>query len=97
MPENYTYVSRGKEQWASIMITKGDYEGIIYQYGRVSVADKENEDGTMPLAFNYQIIDSNGHAKETLDDSVDFKNTIGDILVDIIDEQMEAGNLAYND
>ena len=97
MPENYTYVSRGKEQWASIMITKGDYEGIIYQYGRVSVADKENEDGTMPLSFNYQVIDSNGHFKETLDDSIDFKNTIGDILVEIIEEQMEAGNLAYND
>ena len=97
MPENYTYVSRGKEQWASIMITKGDYEGIIYKYGRVSVADKENEDGTMPLSFNYQVIDSNGHVKETLDDSIDFKNTIGDILVEIIEEQMEAGNLAYND
>ena len=97
MPENYQYVSRGKEQWASIMITKGDYEGIIYQYGRVSVADKENEDGTMPLSFNYQVIDSNGHVKETLDDSIDFKNTIGDILVEIIEEQMEAGNLAYND
>ena len=97
MPENYTYVSRGKEQWASIMITKGDYEGIIYQYGRVSVADKENEDGTMPLSFNYQVIDSNSHVKETLDDSIDFKNTIGDILVEIIEEQMEAGNLAYND
>ena len=97
MPENYTYVSRGKEQWASIMITKGDYEGIIYQYGRVSVADKENEDGTMPLSFNYQVIDSNGHVKEILDDSIDFKNTIGDILVEIIEEQMEAGNLAYND
>ena len=97
MPENYTYVSRGKEQWASIMITKGDYEGIIYQYGRVSVADKENEDGTMPLSFNYQVIDSNGHDNDTLDDSIDFKNTIGDILVEIIEEQMEAGNLAYND
>ena len=47
MPENYTYVSRGQEQWASIMITKGEYEGVIYQYGRVSVAEKENEDATM--------------------------------------------------
>ena len=97
MPENYTFVSRDKDNWTSILITKGDYEGIIYQYGRVSVADKENEDGTMPLSFNYQVIDSNGHVKETLDDSIDFKNTIGDILVEIIEEQMEAGNLAYND
>jgi hypothetical protein len=97
MPENYTYVSRGTEQWASIMITKGEYEGVIYQYGRVSVAEKENEDGTMPLSFDYNVVDQNGHDKEELDSSVEFKNILGDILVDILDEQLEAGNLEYND
>ena len=97
MPENYTYVSRGQEQWASIMITKGEYEGVIYQYGRVSVAEKENEDGTMPLSFDYNVVDQNGHDKEELDSSVEFKNILGDILVDILDEQLEAGNLEYND
>tara|TARA_B100000513_G_scaffold191702_1_gene117297 strand:- start:479 stop:772 length:294 start_codon:yes stop_codon:yes gene_type:complete len=97
MPENYTYVSRGQEQWASIMITKGEYEGVIYQYGRVSVAEEENEDGTMPLSFDYNVIDQNGHNKEKLDSSVEFKNILGDILVEILDEQLEAGNLEYND
>ena len=97
MPENYTYVSRGTEQWASIMITKGEYEGVIYQYGRVSVAEKENEDGTMPLSFDYNVVDQNGHDKEELDSSVEFKNILGDILVDVLDEQLEAGNLEYND
>ena len=97
MPENYTYVSRGQEQWASIMITKGEYEGVIYQYGRVSVAKKENEDGTMPLSFDYNVIDQNVHDKDKLDNSPEFKNTLGDILVEILDEQLEAGNLEYND
>ena len=97
MPENYTYVSRGTEQWASIMITKGEYEGVIYQYGRVSVAKKENEDGTMPLSFDYNVIDQNGHDKDKLDNSPEFKNTLGDILVEILDEQLETGNLEYND
>ena len=97
MPENYTYVSRGQDQWASIMITKGKYEGIIYQYGRVSVAEEENEDGKMPLSFDYNVGDVNGHEKEELDSSTEFKNTLGDILVEILDEQLEAGNLEYND
>ena len=97
MPENYTYVSRGKDQWASIMITKGKYEGIIYQYGRVSVAEEENEEGKMPLSFKYNVVDVNGHAKEELDNSTEFKNTLGDILVEILDEQLEAGNFEYND
>ena len=96
MPENYTYVSRGTEQWASIMITKGEYEGVIYQYGKVSVAEEENEDGTMPLSFQYNVIDEVGHNKEELEKSHEFRNTLGDILVDILDEQLEAGNLEYN-
>ena len=97
MPENFTYVSRGQDQWASILITKGKYEGIIYQYGRGSVAEEENENGKMPLSFNYNIVDINGHDKEELDNSTDFKNTLGDILVEILDEQLEADNLEYND
>ena len=97
MPENYTYVSRGTEKWASIMITKGKYDGVIYQYGRVSVAEEENEDGKMPLSSQYNVIDEVGHDKEELEKSNEFKNTLGDILVEILDEQLEAGNLEYND
>ena len=97
MPENYTFVSRDKDKWTSILITKGDYEGVIYRYGRVSVAEEENEDGKMPLSFQYNVIDEVGHDKEELEKSNEFKNTLGDILVDILDEQLEAGNLEYND
>ena len=97
MPENYTFVSRGKEQWASIMITKDKYEGIIYQYGKVSVAESEDENGNMPLSFKYNILDYNGHNQEDLESSDDFRNTLGDILVEILDEQLEANNLEYND
>ena len=96
MPDNYTFVSRDKDKWTSILITKGDYEGVIYQYGRVSVAEKENENGTMPLSFDYNVVDQNGHDKEKLDNSVEFKNMLGDILVEILDKQLEAGNLEYN-
>ena len=95
MPENFTYVSRGQDQWASIMITKGEYEGIIYQYGRVSVAEEENEDGNMPLSFEYNVVDYNGHEFQDLIESKEFKNTLGDILVEILDEQLEQGNLDY--
>ena len=35
--------------------------------------------------------------EEDIHSSVEFKNTLGDILVEILDEQLEAGNLEYND
>ena len=97
MPENYTYVSRGEDQWASIMITKGKYEGIIYQYGKVSIGKHEDENGNMPLSFKYNVVDCGTLDEEMLNSSKEFKNTIGDILVEILDEQLEADNLEYND
>ena len=97
MSKNYTFVSKGDDDWASIMIKDGKYEGIIYQYGKVSVAESEDENGNMPLSFKYNIIDNSGHNQEDLESSVEFKNTLGDILVDILDEQLEADNLEYND
>ena len=74
MPENYSFVSRGNDKWASIVITKGKYTGIIYQYGRVSVAEKENEDGNLPLSFDYNILDYNNLKEEDIHSSVYFKN-----------------------
>ena len=97
MTKNYTFVSKGEDDWASIMIKDGEYEGIIYQYGKVSVAESEDENGNMPLSFKYNLIDHSGHNKEDLESSDDFRNTLGDILVEILDEQLEAGNLEYND
>ena len=63
----------------------GRYQGVIYNYGRVSVAEEENPNGTLNFQFEYDIVDSNGHKKEYFRD--DFKNLIGDILVDIIDKE----------
>ena len=90
-------MSKGDDDWASVMIKDGKYEGIIYQYGKVSVAESEDENGNMPLSFKYNIIDYSGHNQEDLESSVEFKNTLGDILVEILDEQLEADNLEYND
>ena len=37
MTESYSFVSRKEDKWASLLIKSGKYEGIIYQYGKVSV------------------------------------------------------------
>ena len=97
MPENYSFVSRGEDKWASILITKGKYTGIIYQYGKVSVAERENEEGNLPLSFDYNVVDYNNFEEDDIHSSTDFKNTLGDILVEILDEQLETSNLEYND
>jgi hypothetical protein len=97
MTESYSFVSRKEDKWASLLIKSGKYEGIIYQYGKVSVPEEENDDGNMPLSFKYNIVDYNGHTKESLEESPDFANVLGDILVEILDEQLAEGNLEYAD
>ena len=92
--DRYAYVSKIDDNWASLCIKGGKFDGVIYNYGKVSVSsEKENEDGTLPFQFEYNIIDNIGISREDFDE--EFFTLIGDILVDIIDEQMEEDNLEY--
>ena len=93
--DRYTFVSQEDEDFASIMIKDGKFKDVIYNYGKVFIPkeDNLNEDGTLPFRFEYSIIDNIGISRE--DFGEEFFVLIGDILVDIIDEQIEEDNLEY--
>ena len=93
--EKYTFVSKAKDKWASICLVGGNFEGVIYKYGKVSIPEEEeeNEEGNLPFRFEYDIIDNNNIPREKFDE--EFFILIGDILVDIIDDQLEEDNLKY--
>ena len=80
--DKYKIIAKKEDETASVIITGGYYDDVIYEYGKVSLPNKENEDGTMPLKFEYTIIENVGIAKEDFDNQ--FFDLIGDILVDII-------------
>ena len=87
--DGYMFVSQENEDFASIMIKDGKFKDVIYNYGKVSIPEEDNlnEDGTLPFSFQYTIIDNVGIPRENFGE--DFFTLIGDILVDIIDEQSE--------
>ena len=87
--DRYMFVSRKDEDFASIMIKDGKFKDVIYNYGKVSIPEEDNlnEDGTLSFSFEYTIIDNIGTPRENFEE--DFFTLIGDILVDIIDEQSE--------
>ena len=93
--DNYTFVSQEDEDFASIMIKDGKFKDVIYNYGKVSIPkeDNLNEDGTLPFRFEYTIIDNVGIPRDNFGE--DFFILIGDILVDIIDEQSEEDDVKY--
>ena len=89
----YMFVSQVEDEWASVCIKGGKFDGVIYNYGKVSVPKKENDNGTLPFRFEYNIIDNVGISRE--DFGEEFFVLIGDILVDIIDDQLKENKLGY--
>ena len=88
MKGKYTFVSKKDDDLASSCISdNGKYHGVVYKYGVVSVAAEENEDGTLPFRFEYDIVDNYGVSKDEFGE--EFFTLIGDILVHIIDTQDE--------
>ena len=83
--DRYSYVSKVDDKWASLCISGGKFDGVIYNYGKVSVSEEENSDGTLPFKFEYDIVDSNGLTREYFKE--DFYEIIGDILLDIVTDE----------
>jgi len=90
----YTYVENKDKTWTGIGLTEkaGKYQGVVYKYGKVDIKeDKEND--TASLQFEWDMLDSNGLPKEMIGD--DFFKLIGDILQEIIREQLDKEDLQY--
>ncbi len=90
--KKYQYVQNKGAKWQGIGLTKeaGFYQGVVYRYGKVTPIEEKDQ---LRLKFDWQILDSNGLGKEHFGE--DFFNLIGDILYDIMDEQMKDGSLQY--
>ena len=80
----YTYITTKNEDMQCVGIKKGKYHGVVYKYGKVSLG-KENAAGYLPFKFEFDILDNNLIPKEEFGE--EWTTLIGDILVDIIDEQ----------
>ena len=84
--DTYTFVSKKGDVWANVCITEGKFKDVIYNYGKVSInPEKENDDGSLPFRFEYDIVDNNDLPRELFGE--EFFSLIGDILVDIIVEE----------
>ena len=85
--DKFVYVTTKSQDQTCIGLTEksGKYHGVVYKYGKVSFAKEEDENGNLPMQFQYDIVDNNGIPREQFDD--EFFNLIGDILVEIMDEQ----------
>ena len=95
MSVKWSWVTRKEDKQASLRISEGKFEGVVYSYGKVvlPVEQEMNGKGDLPFKFEYSILDNANIDREEFGE--DFFKIIGDILVDIIDEQLQEENLEY--
>jgi hypothetical protein len=96
--KSYTFVENdfSDDSW-HVKINEGPYKDIVYKYGKIQVKENEEE---ATLGFQYKIIEKPEHLdEEDLNCSVDFMDTLGDILSHIIEDSFETGKfkLGNND
>ena len=83
--DKFVYVESGSQDQTCIGIKTGKFAGVVYKYGKVSFGKEEDENGNLPMQFQYDIVDNNGIPREQFND--EFFNLIGDILVEVMEEQ----------
>lgn len=79
-------IPENKDENLQVKILSGDFIDTIYRYNYVSF--DEEDDGNVYLRFLFDVIES-PFDKEALDSNMDFKNHIGDILTNIIEEKVK--------
>ena len=91
--KRYAFAQRQGDDFSCIKILDGQYEGIIYKYNQVKISQTENADGQLPLKFTYDIMANPN--KEDIK-STDFRKYIGDILVEVMEEQLKDGKVIFD-
>lgn len=71
-----------------IKLTSREYSGIIYTYGRVRLLEEEDQ---LRVQFEFDIHEN----PVGFVDRDKFRNHIGDILIDLLEENLLKNNIVY--
>tara|TARA_R110001592_G_C12837837_1_gene720626 strand:+ start:95 stop:430 length:336 start_codon:yes stop_codon:yes gene_type:complete len=92
--KRYIFAQKEGDDFSCIKLAEGKYKDIIYKYNNVKFSETENANGEIPLKFTYDIF-LNPNKVEVED--TEFRNYIGDILVELIEEQMTNGSFKIDE
>ena len=84
----YKFVEGKKTGESAIQIDEGIYAGVVFTYGKVGIDERTND---CHLYFDYLVLDKD----EIVEDHDDFKEVIGDILVDVLENH--STEIGYGD
>ena len=97
----YNYVEHKKTNEPAFKITEGKFEGAVWNYKKVKMP-LYGDDGNMidleevehlVLTFEYEVLYNPTDEDLTTDE---FRNVIGDILLEVIDASLEHDTVQFN-
>ena len=97
----YNYVEHKKTNEPAFKITEGKFEGAVWNYKKVKLP-LYGDDGNMidleevehlVLTFEYEVLYNPTDEDLTTDE---FRNVIGDILLEVIDASLEHDTVQFN-
>ena len=92
--KRYVFAQRQEDDFTCLKLTEGKYKDIIYKYDKVKFAPEANEKGEIPLKFTYDIyLNPN---KIDVED-IEFRNYIGDILIELVEQQLKDGAMIIDE
>lgn len=87
MIPNYTMVEKEDMDYFGFRFDEGQYEGVVFYYGQVKIEEDVENDQAL-LQFDFQVDKGNDtYNIGELEESDDFRNMLGDILVSILDAE----------
>ena len=82
----FIYPKEDKDK-VHVRLLDGQYKDTIFKYGKVKFEEKNGE---MYLLFAYDVLECTENYKaKKLEKDIDFKNYIGDLLVEIMSGNLE--------
>ena len=82
----YKIVINAKDGENGVEITEGKYEGVIYTYGEVQFLPVEGDEPPT-INFTRAVRKCPDSLKETISDDKEFNQIMGDILIEMLQEQ----------
>tara|TARA_Y100000389_G_scaffold199251_1_gene237290 strand:- start:13381 stop:13704 length:324 start_codon:yes stop_codon:yes gene_type:complete len=92
--KRYVFAQKTGADYTAIKLLETKYRNVIYKYGKVRFAKEEKADGTLPMKFDYDIL-SNPESKDI--ESQEFIDYIGDILIEVMEQQLNDGKVEFGE
>ena len=85
----YVFSQQEGKDYSCVKLTEGKFKDVIYHYGKVGFAKEENEQGKLPMKFDYNVIKKPNDV-DTLDNQ-EFLDFICDILLELLEQKVKDG------